>query len=104
MTTTQDTTRQFTNDEGTAFTVRIVRRGDSYGLNGCLTHDEDKPLVEFYDLGYMHTQFGQFVSRYYLDTILNHGDYGLVLDCGIPRWRIDAYAMTAIIVWLEGAQ
>ena len=28
--------------------VRILRRGDRYGLNDCLTHEEDDPIIEFY--------------------------------------------------------
>ena len=31
------------------FNVRIVNNGEKYGREFCLTHDEDKPMVEFYD-------------------------------------------------------
>ena len=43
------------------FNVRIVRAGDRYGRDNCLTHDKDEPLVEFYDSRYPHTEYGQFV-------------------------------------------
>lgn len=77
------------------FNVRIVRAGDRYGRDNCLTHDEDKPLVEFYDTRYPHTEFGQFVSRYYVETILGtdrwgRGEGGLMLDGGVPSWTVSA--------------
>ena len=62
---------------------------------------QDKPLVEFYDSRYPHTEFGQFVSRYYVSTILESGDKGLCLDCGIPDWSISAKDMAAVRDWLK---
>ena len=29
--------------------VRIVNKGEKYGLNRSLAHDQDEPLVEFYE-------------------------------------------------------
>lgn len=62
------------------FNVRIVRAGDRYGRDNCLTYDKDEPLVEFYIGEY-------FVSRYYVATILGtdrygSGEGGLCLDGG----------------------
>lgn len=62
------------------FNVRIVRAGDRYGRDNCLTYDKDEPLVEFYIGDY-------FVSRYYVATILGtdrygSGEGGLILDGG----------------------
>ena len=37
--------------EAIPWTVRVVREGDSYGLNMMLVHD-GKPMVEFYDTKY----------------------------------------------------
>ena len=34
------------------FNVRIVNKGDRYGRADCLTHDDDRPMVEFYDRRY----------------------------------------------------
>ena len=51
-------------------TVRIVTKGQKYGLDFCLTHTSDEPLVEFYDRDNAHTEFGQFASRYYLSTLM----------------------------------
>lgn len=57
------------------FLVRVVAKGERYGLNDCMRHDEDDPMVEFYDLTYADAggaRFGprgQFVSRYYLSNL-----------------------------------
>ena len=82
------------------FNVRIVRRGDGYGLNLCLTHNQAEPLVEFYDARYPHTEFGQFVSRYYVSTILEGANRGLCLDGAEPEWSISAGDMAVVRAWL----
>lgn len=84
---------QVTNDNGIKFNVRIIRKGDSYGLNNCLIHDEDKPLVEFYDDRYKQgfSESGQFVTRYYAETILRHSSFcGVDLEGSIADWFISA--------------
>lgn len=95
------------------FVVRVVRVGDKYGRDNCLTYGEgehdraDDVLVEFYDARYPHTEFGQFVSRYYLSTLLEDGvhcEFGLCLDGGEPDWSIDADAMFLVREWLEGVE
>lgn len=84
------------------FNVRIVTRGEKFGLNFALTHEGIMPLVEFYDSRYPHTEYGQFVSRYYLDTILNRDRrYGLTLDGGIEDWTVPAQAMNEVIDTLK---
>jgi hypothetical protein len=94
------------NDQGIIFAVRLVRKGDRYGLHGCLTHDIDEPLVEFYDTRYDHNsdwleEFkGQFVSRYYAETMLKHTG-GLCLDGGISDWQVSAGNMAQIKNWLK---
>ena len=50
-------------DEGNKIKVCLVKRGDKYGVDGCLVHNEADPLIEFYDPRH-------FVRRYYLSTIL----------------------------------
>lgn len=96
-------TLKVTNSNGLSFNVRIVRKGDTYGLNNCLTYDEDTAMVEFYDTRYNHTPLGQFVSRYCVTTILERlGQYaGLNLDCGIEAWTIDAAAMDIVRGWIH---
>jgi hypothetical protein len=88
------------------FNVRIVNKGDKYGLNNCLTHEGDKPLVEFYDTRYPHTEFGQFVSRYYVETILGDDGYGpkdggLNLHGGVPEWTVSAKDMDTVRTFLK---
>ena len=56
--------------------------------------------VKFYDARYEHTIYGQFVSSYYVSTILE-GDDGLCLDGGVPDWKISAAAMSRIRAWLQ---
>lgn len=86
------------------FNVRVVRKGDHYGRNDCLEHDEDEPLVEFYDAKW--TKFGprgQFVSRYYLETIMETPtEHGLALDCGVPEWSISKVGMKQVRAYLKG--
>ena len=86
--------------------ARIVIRGDRYGLDGCLTHDKDQPLIEFYDERYEHNEWlmptmnGQFVSRYYLSTLLHdRSHYGLILDGGVPEWRGNPEPLEEILAW-----
>lgn len=100
------------NDEGNPFGVRIVREGDCYGLDDCLTYDETDdhfragdPMIEFYDMRFA-SEFtgrhsfgprGQFVSRYHRSTLMgSDGRYGLNLYGGVPAWRIDAEAMQQV--------
>lgn len=91
------------------FAVRIVRRGDTYGRNGCLTHRKDRPMVEFYDTTYAGSwpdefsrDLGQFVSRYYWDTLKDHPtDKGLALDNGIPQWSIPAESLDRCLAYLS---
>lgn len=90
------------------FNVRIVNNGEKYGRDFCLTHDEDKPMVEFYDRRYPHTQYGQFVSRYYVGTLLGliycmgEPTGGLCLDGGNPNsWTVSAEDMVLVRAYLQ---
>ncbi len=86
--------------------VRIVNTGDTYGRAMCLTNDK-APMVEFYDVRYPHTQYGQFVSRYYISTILSQdsrgGEYsnGLCLDGRVPAWQVSAEDMAQAVTFLK---
>ena len=86
------------------WTVKIIAKGDTYGLDKCLTNDEDKALVEFYDRSYlkMFGEEGQFVSRYYAETLLvEHKKHiGLNLQDGVPGWQITAAGMEEVRDWL----
>lgn len=87
------------------FNVRIVNTGDKYGRDDCLTNDKE-PLVEFYDSRYDSKNFmgrGQFVSRYYVKTILS-GEYprGLALYGNEPEWIVSADEMLDVKAYLLG--
>jgi len=95
--------------------VKLVMKGDKYGLDNCLTHDDDEPMVEFYDLKYKETfgEEGQFVSRYNLGTILFEGcclsrkelmkaeernsEYGIDLQGDVDGWEMSAECLTDVL-------
>lgn len=81
--------------------VRIVKQGDKYGLNNCLTHDKPVSMVEFYD-----TSNGeQFVSRYYVETFLGIDDgVGLMLDGGCSAWNLDAESVGSVKEWINNGE
>ena len=96
----------FLTVHGAAFpdcTVRMVFPGARYGRDGCLVHDKSDPLVEFFDNDYDFNPWlgikGQFVSRYYLSTLLGHGG-GLCLAGGEPKWMLSAEELQEIRAWL----
>jgi hypothetical protein len=61
---------------------------------------EDKALIEFYDSRYPHTPDGQFITRYYLETLQNNNrNAGLILDGGVDDWRIDARTQNMVLDW-----
>lgn len=86
---------------GVPFTVRYVAQGDQYGRNDCLLHDDPRPMIEFYDARYEHhTGRGQFVSRYYLDSLQDHpAAIGLMLHGGEPQWSVDAVTLNHVLNW-----
>jgi hypothetical protein len=95
-------TFEITNhDNGIKFLVRLVYSGQTYGRDFCLTHNEADPLVEFYDTRFPHTEFGQFVSRYYLSTLLEDRPFGLTLDGGVANWYLPIASMCLVMQWLD---
>lgn len=66
------------------FTIRVVSKGQTYGLNHALVHDSHDHLVEFYATKWTGKEFGpfgQFLSRYNFSTILDRQK-----DCGLALW------------------
>ena len=84
--------------DGRVFALRVVNQGDAYGRNGCMTHDEAAPMVEFYDTIYAGEDpdtftghLGQFVTRYYVSTLMDTDPTrGLQLDGGVAVWTVTA--------------
>jgi len=90
-----------TGIDGRPFEIRIIREGDKYGRDNCLTHEDPRPMVEFWDM-----KHNQFVSRYYVDTLLGRDGYvrghgALNLDGREPVWTIDAVQMAKVRSELE---
>ena len=94
-----------TNANGLSFAIVLVREGESYGRTGSLVHDKSDPLVEIYDTRFPHTQYGQFVSRYYLSTLMegHNPNVGLNMDGAIPNWSLDAAALNAALIAIGAA-
>ena len=95
---------QIINSAEIPFNVRVVRRGDTYGRQEGLTHEEDEPLVEFYDARFTkdHCQYGQFVSRYCLTTLEDHVEQwpqetGLGLEGSVDDWTITGENLRASV-------
>ncbi len=85
-----------------AWAIRLVLAGEAYGKDNCLTHDKAEPLVEFYDTRHPETDLGQFVSRYYLSTLLERAlTDGLCLQGGVPSWSVSGEAMHEVQRWLK---
>jgi hypothetical protein len=89
------------------FNVRIINTGDKYGVNDCLTNTK-APMIEFYDSRFTHGADGargQFVARYYTETLTNSGcTHGLCLDGGVPAWSVSAEGMQQVIEYIKGVQ
>ena len=90
---------QVFNDSGIPFNVRIKPENGMLG-----------PIVEFYDARFPHTEFGQFVSSYYIETLLtdhfgpaidSEECSGLTLDAGIPAWVIGKSACKQVGLFLR---
>lgn len=110
----------YATGEPIGFYVRVVFRGEGYGLfrdgkHACV-HDKDEPMVEFYDSRYPHVPVefdvdeprrGQFVSRYYLSTLLDDADRpgyigGIALDGGVPAWTLDKASFQLALAYAQG--
>jgi hypothetical protein len=105
------------NDAGRAFNVRLVRKGDRYGLDDCLVHDKDEPMIEFWDATYENDPrftagLGQFVSRYFLATLTGQDGYGGdhqrgssgIDRCGhVAVWKVTSANVVAAIAAAEAA-
>jgi len=83
------------------FKVKILRKGDQYGLNKCLTHEDGVPLIEFYDAVSDDDQEGFFISRYSADSLLGQCKFsGSDISLGLAPFSLrgcnpDAYYLTA---------
>ena len=118
--------------------VHFVQEGEHYGVNGslvygntvgsgvphigerindCQLYGHGLPLVEFYDMSQDPVLFpgGQFVSRYYMSTLLGmDGDtplsemvsknWSFGLDGGVPSWTVAGTDLQNVTDWLNTAK
>lgn len=95
------------------FAVRLIKKGDKYGLQDRLTWDKDEPGVEFYYISkeavQAHGPQGYFVSRYYYTTLRfqSHNpvtEKGLCLDGGDAlRMSLSAQEMQHVMDLVDAA-
>ena len=92
------------NETNQPWSIKIIAKGDAWGRDDCLTHDDDELMVEFYDGRYIENfdPEGQFVSRYNLSTIAVDKNRGINLHGGVDSWSINADAMDIVRKWLRG--
>ena len=92
------------NDGERPWVVRLVFEGDKFGLDFQLVHS-GPPLLEFYDARYESTPFGQFVSRYFVTTLVNGGARraaeGLQLDGSSIDRCISSEALSRVLAWAD---
>lgn len=85
---------QVINAHGTPFNVKIKEEQGKLGN-----------IVEFYDARYTEKfgSLGQFVSSYYVFTLLETGDYprGLCLDGGVPSWHVSSDNMDDVLNFIK---
>lgn len=96
------TTPTFDVESGHGVVFRVVLLLDGQSVNyPAASESTGRPLVEFYDTRHPHKPEGQFVSRYYLDTLLSGRKTGLNLQGDVPDWSIDETGMNAVRRWLR---
>tara|TARA_R110002012_G_scaffold14105_3_gene59165 strand:+ start:209 stop:514 length:306 start_codon:yes stop_codon:yes gene_type:complete len=90
------------NDNNIMFNVVLSERENE-------DDNSTKMLVSFYDTRYNHTQYGQFIGRYYASTLLGLDGYGsgikdrgLNLHGGIDDWSINADNANHVVDFIEG--
>lgn len=87
---------------GIPFRTVIIEQGDKYGLNNVLTNNNRDPIIQFFDRRFNHSENGQFISSYYMHTLLNHNpNNGLCLQGGVLDWNISMTGMALVVNWLE---
>ena len=85
--------------------ARMVRTGQRYGREDCLTHDGPEAMIEFYDATQDLAKFGprgQFVSRYYASTFADAvaDGRGLNLHGGVPAWCLTPSDVRTVAAWM----
>lgn len=95
---------KFTNGN-IKFIAKVVQKGEMYGKNVDIPHEDEVPLIEFFDARYPMVKIdnqhsGQFISRYDLNTF-NHVKTGLFLNSGSPDWSITPATVKMLQDWVK---
>lgn len=89
------------NNQDRTFTARRINKGDRYGLNNVLVHDQDEPLVALTDITDPNKPQG--LPPYYLQT-LKEGKTprsGLMFFGHAPDWSVSAENMQRVVTELS---
>ena len=96
------------NERGQPWTIRIIDKGDAYGRDDCLIHENDEPTIEFYDGDNLFDKdeasgevLGQFVSRYYISTIADGSKGGIDLMGYEPKWKIEHLMLDSVRAYIS---
>jgi hypothetical protein len=87
----------FTSETGVPFRAIYLQQTADRGFTGS--------LIRFYDTRFPVETLGQYVSGYYVSTLLD--DYGalcqrgLCLDGRVSTWSIDPASMRSVLDWLR---
>jgi hypothetical protein len=93
--------------QGTPIRAVLVPAGE---LNpSSPTHVNDRAYVQFYDGQHSFTPDGQFITEYYVSTLVRAPlltsreapSNGLDLYGSEPCWKIDGPTMTLLVEWLK---
>lgn len=92
-------------NKGITFAARIIEGGESYGRDDILIHEDESPLIEFFDLRYPHSRInenmsGQFISRYTMD-VFNKVNTGIFLDSGSIDWSLTRDSVKLVQDWVQ---
>lgn len=83
-----------TNRNNVVFNVVYVPTGGLYGASGASVNN-NADMVEIYDAEIPHSDFGQFVSRYYVDTFMEIST-GLDLEGSVDKWELSSINVNEI--------
>lgn len=87
----------FTTENDIPMLAVLIKTGDKYGLNDCLTNG-DQPLVEFR----LERSPGFMISRYYVSTLqMTSTSRGLCLDGGDLTYNVDKDSMNLVRNWMR---
>lgn len=94
-------TLQVTNSNGISFKVQLIEKGMSWGRTNSNVHEENEPIVLFFDITSSKDDTYNLVSYYYRYTIMEIQNRGLCLDGGFPQtWFVTAENIKEIQNWL----